>query len=140
MEVQLRPNGEADPNRVHVGRHFTVNWAFITEAATIRCYVYEVYDASHTLLYVGITDGFPGRWSAHLSKSWWTREATVDYVILTGYESRSAARKVEATLIHDRAPIYNTKPEWKFLRLARSTGLPDDSLIAELLPTGWGGR
>ena len=134
-----------DPARACIGRHFTVNWAFDDLARQPRAYVYEVYEADPTFgfaaehpVYVGMTGSFAARWSGHLSKTWWIGLPKVLCVILTGYETRHEARRVEAALIAEHDPIFNTKSERKFLRLAQELGVPEDIFTAELTPSGWG--
>jgi hypothetical protein len=119
----------------------------------VTAYVYEVYEADPATgfaadhpVYVGVTGSFAARWSAHLHQSWWSPQATVLCVILTGYSTRAEARMVEATLIEYHAPVFNRKPERKYLKLARAAGLIDADLdtsplvAAELEPTRWGVR
>lgn len=141
--TEIRPNGEADPSRVRVGRHFHTRWAFITEGIEVTNYVYEVYErgefgfAAEHPVYVGVTSKFSSRWSSHLSQSWWIPEARVLCVTLTGYATRTDARKAEAALINEHRPRFNTKPERRYLRLAQASGLPDPAITAELAPTNW---
>lgn len=123
-----------DPSIVRVGLRFTVNWASIS--AQPSSYLYEIYDQDQRLLYVGITDWFAQRWSAHLSKSWWARNAHISFILLRGYTSRREARKAEAAAIAEHRPPYNTKPERRYLGIATSEGIEEDVLIAELVPVG----
>ena len=123
-----------DPSVVRVGLRFSVNWAAIWEQPA--SYLYEVYDHDHRLLYVGITDWFAQRWSAHLGKSWWARHAQIGYILLRGYTSRREARKAEAVAIAEHRPQYNTKPERRYLTIAADEGIEEDVLIAELVPVG----
>lgn len=132
--METGPNGDLiDSSVVRVGRAFRVNWAFVNDNPA--SYLYEVYDRHHRLVYVGITDNFAARWSAHLRSSWWATSIEIDCVILRGYTSRSDARMVEAMLIADEKPPCNVKPEHKYLRLVNHLGEPDDILTAELVPT-----
>lgn len=75
------------------------------------CWVYEVWDTQHRLVYVGIADNFERRWAQHVAKSWWLGEVEVWYVDLCGYRSRGDARQVEAGMINDQHAVYNTNLE-----------------------------
>lgn len=124
-------------SRLHVGRRFSVSWEFSDQHESVSSWVYEVYGPKHQVLYVGVTDGFAGRWSAHLSKSQWAPQAPVECVVLLGFESRRAARITEASLIDEHKPPFNRKPETKYLSIARRDGMPDEAVVAALKPTGW---
>jgi hypothetical protein len=134
-QLETGPNGDLiDPSIIRVGRAFTVNWAFIDDDPV--SYVYQVYDKHDRLIYVGITDEFASRWSAHLGKSWWARSVDIRFVMLCGYRSRYEARVVEALLISEHRPPCNTKPELKYLGIAQTIDRPEDVLTAELVPVG----
>lgn len=80
-----------------------------------RCHVYEVRDANHRMLYVGIADKFERRWAQHVRNSWWLHENDVWYVRVLGYRSRDDARQVEASIINTESPVYNTNTEtWAY--------------------------
>lgn len=80
-----------------------------------RCHVYEVRDVNNRMLYAGIADNFERRWAQHVRKSWWLRETELWYVRVHGYRSRDDARQVEAALINDEHPVYNTNTEtWAY--------------------------
>lgn len=76
-----------------------------------RCWLYEVWDDQNRLAYVGIADDFDRRWRQHVSKSWWLNEINVATVYVIGYQSRSEAKQLEAAVIHEQHPVYNTAPE-----------------------------
>lgn len=124
-------------SRLHVGRHFSVSWEFSEDIDSVRSWVYEVYGPAGQILYVGITGGFAGRWSAHLSKSPWASRAEVSCVVLLGFASRFEARLTEAALIHEHRPSFNRKPELKYLALRRHDETPNEAVVAALVPTGW---
>lgn len=135
-----RPNGEDDPCLLHPGRSFRVNWLFGNHVHDAGAVVYEVYEASATHprraathpVYVGIAESFTARWSSHRSKSWWFDRVNVMCVLLAGYPSREDARKVEAELIAEHRPAYNTKPERRHLALARELPPREYLFLAEL--------
>ncbi len=137
-------NGESDPSVLKVGRRFAGNWLFVSSQRRALSYVYEVYErdtatgfASAAPSYVGVTDCFATRWTAHVSNSRWPALLDLSCVIISGYASRPEARTVEAHLIDRHRPVYNTKSERKYLRIARASGVPREVFTAELLPTGW---
>ena len=132
--LEKNPNGDlADPSIVRVGCSFQVNWAFVN--ANPECYVYEVYDKHHRLVYVGVTNDFATRWGAHLGSSWWARSVDIDFVLLRGYPSRFEARVVEALTINEHRPPCNVKPEQKYFRIGSTRERPFSILTAELVPT-----
>lgn len=134
LPAKLGPNGDLeDPSILNVGKSFVANWAFIDEHPAQ--YMYEVYDRHMRAVYVGITDWFPSRWSAHLRASWWATSVDISCVILSGFRSRFEARLAEALFIAEHRPPCNIKPELKYLRIARSRERPNDVMTAELLPT-----
>lgn len=75
------------------------------------CWVYEVWDTQSRLAYVGIADQFERRWIQHQRNSWWLGEIDIWYVRLEGFNSRWEARQVEAAVINEQSPVYNTNPE-----------------------------
>lgn len=76
-----------------------------------ECWEYEVWDADDRLVYVGVADNFDRRWRQHEDKSWWLNEVKLKYVVVNGYRSRDEARQVEAQVINEHAPVYNTNRE-----------------------------
>lgn len=66
--------------------------------------VYRFYDASGTLLYVGICDEPMHRWSQHIKKSWW---ADVRRFRLVWFPSRDEAMEAERRAIIAGKPIHN---------------------------------
>ncbi|WP_131769531.1 GIY-YIG nuclease family protein [Candidatus Protofrankia californiensis] len=68
-------------------------------------FLYRLYDAADTLLYVGITSNTKNRFSHHAgNKPWWTEVArtTVDE-----YPTRADAATAEAAAIRAEKPTYN---------------------------------
>lgn len=76
-----------------------------------HCFVYEVWDSMHRLAYVGIADNFERRWQQHRRSSWWLGEIDIWYIDIFGYRSRWEARQMEACVINEQSPIYNTSLE-----------------------------
>jgi hypothetical protein len=67
--------------------------------------LYRFYDASDTLLYVGISELGPGRWKAHRKeKPWWTDVAKAT---TCHYESRTDALDAERAAIQSEKPKHN---------------------------------
>lgn len=139
---QPRPNGESDPCLFHPGRFFDVGWLFGGESVDAAiALVYEVYEpdrehperAAKHPVYVGVTGRFSSRWTAHRSSSSWMAETDVLCVIVHGYRSRGEARKVEALLIEEHDPPFNTKIERRHLRSARMSPPGDWLYLAELV-------
>ncbi len=75
------------------------------------CFVYEVWDTMGRLAYVGIADNFERRWRQHVASSWWLGEIHVHYISVYGYRTRHEARQVEASVINEQSPVYNTSRE-----------------------------
>lgn len=94
------------------------------------CWVYEVWDTQGRLAYVGIADDFAKRWAQHLRMSWWLGEIDVWYVEVFGYRTRWEARQVEACVINEQNPVYNTSRETgaylEYLRLNEDESRPVD--------------
>jgi len=71
--------------------------------------VYRLYDTDDVLLYVGMSNDPPRRWSGHVNegKTWWADVArkTVEW-----YESQDDALTVEAEAIWAEHPLHNTAP------------------------------
>ena len=68
-------------------------------------YLYRAFDASRTLLYIGIS----GRWSERLhqhekSSEWLER---TDYVLIQRFDTREEVVEAERRAIRDEQPIYN---------------------------------
>lgn len=81
-----------------------------------RASVYRFYDASGSLLYVGMTEGFEARLSVHKSASpWWPR---VTHTTLERFETRHDAAHSE------RRAILLEKPEFNVRGQARTAGHP----------------
>ena len=123
---------------IRVGRGFKVNWptTFIESEDNPGAYVYEVLDRHERIVYVGITGDFAARWSSHLRQSWWATSVDICRVRLSGWRSRSDARKIEALTIAQFSPPCNTKPERKYLRLAQADRrLAEVLFVADLRPT-----
>lgn len=67
--------------------------------------LYRFYDADDVLLYVGISEKGPERWSAHRKqKPWWTDVARTT---TTHYHDRAAALEAERQAIQSERPRYN---------------------------------
>lgn len=70
-----------------------------------RTDVYRLYDASGTLLYVGIAANGYGRLETHRrEKPWWPN---VRRVVMSQYDNRWTALYVEACAIRDEQPLHN---------------------------------
>lgn len=125
-----------DPGLLSVGRGFDVNWLFVftdgrAEADTI---VYEFFEHPGAPCYVGITGDFPMRWVTHRARSPWFPMAAINGVFIQGFKSRREARMVEAALIAEHKPRFNTKRETKYLQLARTSEEPEPEFMAEIIP------
>lgn len=71
-----------------------------------RTAVYRKYDASGTLLYIGITANFQNRDSVHgVLSPWWKY---VDRTDVEWFPNRQAALEAESQAIRDEDPIFNT--------------------------------
>lgn len=93
------------------------------------CYVYQVWAERLGLVYVGIADDFRHRWQAHLRQSWWLGEVVVEDVFINVMPNREAARMLEAWIIHEDAPRYNTSDEaGSYYRAARAYDLGEGEL------------
>ncbi len=67
--------------------------------------LYRFFNASGTLLYVGISEAGAMRWSSHRrGKGWW---ADVASVITEHYPDRPSAAEAEIAAIHTESPKYN---------------------------------
>lgn len=88
--------------------------------ANAPCTVYLVHALELGLVYVGITDDFDHRWRAHQRSSWWLGEVVVEWIDLYVMESREAARQMEAAIIADSNPRYNTAREEQALARYRA--------------------
>jgi len=72
---------------------------------TERTALYRLFDASGTLLYVGITNNPKKRFMTHRSeKPWW---AQVDKISIEWFESRHKASKAETRAIATEGPRHN---------------------------------
>lgn len=77
----------------------------ITVEAVLPAQLYEVYDASGVLLYVGVATNLASRLSSHKTdKPWW---GEVVRVAATTYSTKAAAIEAEQILIRERKPKYN---------------------------------
>ena len=67
--------------------------------------LYRMFDAQDNLLYVGITNNPPSRFSGHRNaQRWWGQVATIR---LATYPSRDALRTAEREAIIAEEPLYN---------------------------------
>jgi predicted GIY-YIG superfamily endonuclease len=67
--------------------------------------VYRFYNASHVLLYVGITENLGTRWKSHAKlKPWWPEVAER---ALVWHPNREAAATEESMAILNEGPLYN---------------------------------
>ena len=74
--------------------------------ASLRHYVYRLYDADDRLLYVGCTRRFAKRLQEHMRDKEWA--AQIDrWTISDPYPNRDEARAAEAAAIRDEAPRHN---------------------------------
>lgn len=91
--------------------------------APVAACTYEVWDLLGRLVYVGVAEHFPRRWQQHEARSWWLGEIDVDRVDVTGWPTREDALRIEAAVINEQGPVYNTAPE-----LAAYARYTDDGL------------
>ncbi len=71
----------------------------------IRTCVYQAFDQTNTLLYVGLSRHWPNRWTTHAErKPWWTAVARLQ---IDWLPSLTHARWLEAFWIRTKSPIYN---------------------------------
>ena len=81
--------------------------ATITEATQREHYVYRLFDAAGSLLYVGITHSLFNRLAQHAyDKDWW---ADVANITLARYPSRTAAAAAETDAIREETPVKNVQ-------------------------------
>lgn len=70
-----------------------------------RAAVYRFYAADDTLLYVGVTQRFGTRWSAHAKQQpWWPQVARQ---ASTWYDTRAEALAIETEAIKTEKPVHN---------------------------------
>jgi predicted GIY-YIG superfamily endonuclease len=69
-------------------------------------WVYRLYDAEDTLLYVGMTFQQHTRYEEHRRKWWGEQIARVEW---ESFPNRKTARDAEGIAINDENPVYNTR-------------------------------
>lgn len=77
-------------------------------------FVYWMFDASGTCLYVGITRDPARRWSQHLRKPWISRVA---YKRMSGPYEDAAARVIERLQQDELQPVYDMRQAMRRTRL-----------------------
>jgi predicted GIY-YIG superfamily endonuclease len=106
-----------------------------------RTAVYRLYDSEGQLLYIGISNNPPVRWSAHARERRWWKDVT--YKAVVWYPTRREAEAVEEEAVPAEKPLYNiahtplhgrlsewycrdhlTEDEWATWRAADTLGVP----------------
>jgi predicted GIY-YIG superfamily endonuclease len=134
------PPWESDPALIDVSRRFSVAWLIGSDFDDAECFVYEVFErdvetgfAQEHPVYVGITRNFPARWGEHRRASWWFFYVKPACILLSGYLTRADALKVEAQLIAEHRPRFNTKEERRHLAWAQAQPPRPRLFTAELV-------
>jgi energy-coupling factor transporter ATP-binding protein EcfA2 len=78
---------------------------------TRRTAVYECYDITGRLLYVGIAYNPSARLQEHSEEDFWWAQVDQTKTVITWWKSRKSAKREETKQIHNRKPLFNIQEQ-----------------------------